>query len=138
MCRHACTCVTLYTVTLMCVSACMYMCVSACMYMCVLYTVTLMCAETCNAVHFTLYPWLIMPLFAPYYYSIVVQSGTRTRWVRSTGLKGFQFNAARFVCGEYWHGSERSIMALLQQLQWHSLADCRLIARITLFYNVHI
>ena len=44
-----------------------------------------------------------MPLFAPDE-SIVVQSGIRARWMRSTGLMEVQRNAARFVCGEYQRG----------------------------------
>ena len=44
-------------------------------------------------------------------------------------------NAARFVCNEYRRGPGISVTALLQQLQWPSLDDCRLIARLTLFYN---
>ena len=52
-------------------------------------------------------------------------------------IEGVQRNAARFVCSEYRRGPEISVTALLQQLQWPSLADRRLIARLTLFYNVH-
>ena len=46
-------------------------------------------------------------------------------------------NATIFVCSEYRRGPGISVTALLQQLQWPSLADRRLIARLTLFYNVH-
>ena len=52
-------------------------------------------------------------------------------------LEGVQRNAARFVCNEYRRGPGISVTALLQQLQWPSLADRRLIARLTLFYNAH-
>ena len=52
-------------------------------------------------------------------------------------LEGVQRNAARFVCSEYRRGPGISVTALLQQLQWPSLADGRLIARLTLFYNSH-
>ena len=52
-------------------------------------------------------------------------------------LEGVQRNAARFVCNEYRRGPVISVTALLQQLQWPSLADRRLIARLTLFYNAH-
>ena len=52
-------------------------------------------------------------------------------------LEGVQRNAARFVCGEYRRGSVISVTALLKELQWPSLADRRLIARLTLFYNAH-
>ena len=45
-------------------------------------------------------------------------------------LEGVQRNAARFVCGEYRRGPGISITALLKQLQWPSLADRRLIARL--------
>ena len=52
-------------------------------------------------------------------------------------LEGFQCNAARFVGGEYRRGPGISVTALLKELQWPSLADRRLIARPTLFYNAH-
>ena len=52
-------------------------------------------------------------------------------------LEGVQRNSARFVCGEYRRGSGISVTALLKELQWPSLADRRLIARLTLFYNAH-
>ena len=54
-------------------------------------------------------------------------------------LEGVQRNAARFVCGEYRRGPGIgiSVTALLKELQWPSLADRRLIARLTLFYNAH-
>ena len=47
-------------------------------------------------------------------------------------IEGVQRHAARFVCSEYWRGPGISVTALLQQLQWSSLADRRLIARLTL------
>ena len=49
----------------------------------------------------------------------------------------FQRNAASFVCSEYRRRPGISVTALLQQLQWPSLADRRLIARLTLFYIAH-
>ena len=52
-------------------------------------------------------------------------------------LEGVQRNAAIFVCGEYRRGPGISVTALLKELQWPSLADRRLIARLTLFYNAH-
>ena len=52
-------------------------------------------------------------------------------------LEGVQGKAARFVCGEYRRGPGISVTALLKELQWPSLADCRQIARLTLFYNAH-
>ena len=52
-------------------------------------------------------------------------------------LEGVQRNAARFVCSEYRRGPGISVTALLKELQWPSLADSRLIARLTLFYNAH-
>ena len=52
-------------------------------------------------------------------------------------LEGVQRNAARFVCGEDRRGSGISVTALLKELQWPSLADRRLIASLTLFYNAH-
>ena len=52
-------------------------------------------------------------------------------------IEGIQRNAARFVCSEYRRGPGISVTALLQQLQWPSLADRRLIAILTLFYNAH-
>ena len=52
-------------------------------------------------------------------------------------LEGVQRNAARFVCNEYRREPGISVTALLQQLQWPSLADRRLIARLTLFYNAY-
>ena len=52
-------------------------------------------------------------------------------------LEGVQRNAARFVCNEYRRGPGISVTALLQQVQWPSLADRRLIVRLTLFYNAH-
>ena len=52
-------------------------------------------------------------------------------------LEGVQRSAARFVCSEYRRGPGISVTALLQQLQWPSLADRRLIARFTLSYNAH-
>ena len=52
-------------------------------------------------------------------------------------LEGLQRNAARIVCNEYRRGPGISATALLQQLQWPSLADRRLIARLTLFFNAH-
>ena len=52
-------------------------------------------------------------------------------------LEGVQRNAARFACGEYRCGPGISVTALLKELQWPSLADGRLIARLTLFYNAH-
>ena len=52
-------------------------------------------------------------------------------------LEGVQRNAVRFVCSEYRRGPVISVTALLQQLQWPSLADRRLIATLTLFYNAH-
>ena len=48
-----------------------------------------------------------------------------------------QRNSARFVCGEFRRGPGISVTALLQQLQWPSLADRRLIAWLTLFFNAH-
>ena len=41
------------------------------------------------------------------------------------------------MCGEYRRGPGISVTALLKELQWHSLADRRQIARLTLFYNAH-
>ena len=52
-------------------------------------------------------------------------------------IEGVQRNAARFVCSEYRRGPGISVTALLQQLQWPSLADRQLIARLNLFYNAH-
>ena len=52
-------------------------------------------------------------------------------------LEGVQRKSARFVCSQYRRGPGISVAALLQQLQWPSLADRRLIARRTLFYNAH-
>ena len=52
-------------------------------------------------------------------------------------IEGVQRNAARFVWNEYRRGPGISVTALLQQLQCPSLADRRLIARLTLFYNAH-
>ena len=49
-------------------------------------------------------------------------------------IEGVQRNAGRFVCSEYRSGRPGiSVTALLQQIQWPSLADRRLIARLTLF-----
>ena len=42
-----------------------------------------------------------------------------------------------FHCGHLTISDRISVTALLQQLQWPSLADRRLIARLTLFYNAH-
>ena len=59
--------------------------------------------------------------------------------MRSTGLKGSSATP-RDSCtqySEYRCGPGISVAALLQQLQWPSLADRRLIARLTLFYNAH-
>ena len=59
--------------------------------------------------------------------------------MRSTGLKGSSATP-RDSCtqySEYRCGPGISVTALLQQLQWPSLADRRLIARLTLFYNAH-
>ena len=52
-----------------------------------------------------------------------------------TFTQGVQRNAVRFVGGEYRSGLGISVTAPLKQLQWPSLADRRLIARLTLFYN---
>ena len=52
-------------------------------------------------------------------------------------IEGVQRNAARFVYSEYRRRPGISVTALLQQVQWPSLADRRLIARLTLFYNAH-
>ena len=52
-------------------------------------------------------------------------------------IEGIQRNAARFVCSEYRRAPGISVIALLHHLQWPSLADRRLIARLTLFYNAH-
>ena len=47
-----------------------------------------------------------------------------------------EINAARFVCSEYRCGPGISVTALLQQLQWPSFADRRLIARLTFFFTM--
>ena len=47
-------------------------------------------------------------------------------------LEGVQRNAARFAGSEYRRGPGISVTAFLQQLQWPSLADRRVI-----FYNAH-
>ena len=54
-----------------------------------------------------------------------------------TFTQGVQRNAVRFVGGEYRRGLGISVTAPLKQLQWPSLADRRLIARLTLIYNAH-
>ena len=61
--------------------------------------------------------------------------GTRIRWMRSTGLKGSSATPRHsWAASIYRRRPGISVTALLQQLQWPSLAERRLIARLTLFY----
>ena len=77
----------------------------------------------------------MMPLFA-LNESIVVQSGTRTRWMRSTGLRGSSATPRDMCAASIGADATRhNVTALLKELQWPSLADRRRIARLTLFYN---